>query len=176
MAKKLTLQDRIKAVQQYFRGLDIKETLFIVRIVYPSKWTAYNREDEVIKVAKAEGRNNEWYYYAETNEVDIEDIFDLIDDTIKTNEAVYQKIELMKVKMEELKDLFQSESLERLQTLEFVFNDSKRSKRKKQVKIEKPSQEAKESITEPLNEVSETSLPQGAMSITDLEELEEGWV
>lgn len=133
MAK--TLQDRIQKIQPYFRGIEVKETLFIVRVVYPNKWSAYNRSDDNIKAAKSDDTSeNEWFYYASVNDVDLGEMFDLVEDTIATNQELYQKIELMRVRMEELKDLFQNESLEKLKTLEFTFgkvtNKTKRKTRK----------------------------------------------
>lgn len=132
--RNVSLQDRIKEIKPYFKGIEIKENLFIVKINFPQGWNAYDREDGIIKAAKSDVAENEWFYYANVDEVDLNDIFDLIQDTIKNNEEIYQKIELMKIKMGELKELFQNESLEKLQTIKFVFETVKPkrvSKRKK---------------------------------------------
>lgn len=130
MAKKsiITLQDRIQSLQPYFLSIEVKESLYIVKVLLPNKWSAYNREDEVIKVVKSDTDKNTWFYYAEIKDVELNDIFDLIEETIATNESVTKKIALMKTKMEELKDLFQNESLERLETLEFMFKNVKKTK------------------------------------------------
>lgn len=144
MARKNNLQERITSLQDYFLSIEVKDSLYIVKVVFPHKWSAYNSDDEVIKVAKSETNRNEWFYYANITEVDLNDIFDLIEETIHTNESVTKKIELMRVKMEELKDLFQTETLERLETLEFIFNKPKqvkrpkRSYRKKTIAYEEP--------------------------------------
>lgn len=130
---KTSLQDRIRNLQPYFLGFEIKETLYIMRIALPSRWSAYNSEDNLIKVTKSD-TNNEWFYYADINEVDLNDIFDLVEDTILTNESVTKKIELMRQRMEELKELFQSETLERLETLQFVFDDTRKPSKRKYVR------------------------------------------
>lgn len=138
MAKKntVTMQDRIKNLQPYFLGIEIKENLYIMRIALPNKWSAYNSDDERIKATKSDTNKNEWFYYADVNEADLNEIFDLVEDTIRTNESVTKKIELMRVRMGELKELFQKESLERLMSLKFTFDEvkqPKRSYRKKQI-------------------------------------------
>ena len=168
----MTLQDRITSIQPYFRGIEIKETLFIVRILYPKKWTAYNREDEVIKVTKSDTNSNEWFYYANIDEIDLNEIFDLVEDTIHTNEALYMKIELMKKKMEELKNLFQEETLERLRTLEFTFTAKPKRKRKKQIQSI-TIQEAQEEQ----EQAEHDAVPQEVdhLQQEDLLQLEEGW-
>lgn len=99
----------------------------------------------------------------------------MIEEAIQTNETVYKKIKLMKQKMEELKDLFQEESLERLETLQFKLSDIKRSKRKSNKKVIKPSTDAKEAITEPLKEEIDSTSEVTIINASDIEKLEEGW-
>ena len=51
------------------------------------------------------------------------------------NENIRKKIELLKSKVEELKALFDTESLDRLETLEFVFNEPKKKKKCKKTEL-----------------------------------------
>ena len=180
--KKQTLQDRIKAIQDYFRGIEVKETLFILRVSLPYRWSAYNRDDEVIKVAKsdvpqANKTDAEWFYYADVNEVDLNEMFDLVEETIRTNEEVNQKIELMKVRMEELKDIFQNETLERLQTLEFTFAEPQKRKKKTKQKAKTEQAVTKKDIAEEVKteEPQETNTTSDIINIDELEELEKQW-
>lgn len=179
--KKQTLQDRIKKIQDYFRGIEIKETLFILRVSLPYRWSAYNRDDEVIKVAKSDvpqaNKNDaEWFYYADVNDVDLNEMFDLVEETIKTNEEVNQKIELMRVKMEELKEIFQNESLERLQTLEFTFSEStKRKKRQNKKKIERETVKVENNDNEESKPIEENNSSSDIISVGELEDLEKEW-
>lgn len=155
---KVTLQDRIKAIQGYFRGIEIKENLYIVKVEFPERWSAYPSEDGLINVARAETTYNDWFYYANVSEVELNDIFDLIDDTIVTNESINKKIELMKIKMEELKNLFQEETLERLLSLKFTFDEPKKRKksgRKKKNNTENNTKEDKTNTPEIEEEISE---------------------
>ena len=177
MAKKLTLQDKIQEIQPYFRGIEVKETLFILRVVYPNRWSAYNRDDEIIKVAKSDvnATENEWFYYASVNDIDLTEMFDLVKETVKTNEDMHHKIELMRTKMEELKELFQSEPLDKLQTLYFAFNETpkRKTKRKKQ-KIEVPQEQLEKHSQDEKAETNQSESQN--ISVDEIEEMEKGWV
>ena len=133
------LQERIKKIAQYFRGIEMRGGLYIVKVQYKDKWGAYpTANGTTIKVAKSEDEVDVWYYYAQAEEVDMELIFDLIDETIEMNESVRLKIELLKRKVEELKTLFDNEPLAKLERLEFTFapepKQKKKTNKKKQVK------------------------------------------
>ena len=80
--------------------------MFIVRVQYNSRWGTYPSEDDKIKVAKSEDTLGEWYYYANYDDVDIDDIIDLIEDTVRVNQNAVKKVELLSKKVEELKALF----------------------------------------------------------------------
>ena len=128
------LQDRIKRIAQYFKGIEMTGGLFIVKVQYKDKWAAYPTQDmETIKVTRSDEEPNVWFYYAQADTVDMEMIFDLIEETIEMNESVRLKIELLKQKVEELKILFDTESLNKLERLEFTFKPEivEKSKTKK---------------------------------------------
>lgn len=124
------LQDRISKISDYFKGIRVEGGLFIVNVEYRNGWKAFNSSDDSINVAQSDTNINEWFYYANMSEVTIDSIFDLIDETIIFNENIRRKIELLKVKVEELKVLFDEEPIEKLETLQFVFNTSKKKKKK----------------------------------------------
>lgn len=152
------LQERIKRIAQYFRGIEMTGGLFIVKVQYKDKWAAYPTQDkETIRVAKSDEEPNVWFYYAQADSIDMEMIFDLIDETIEMNESVRLKIELLKSKVEELKQLFDSEPLSKLERLEFTFAEEKKtkSKRKYNKKAKETNEEIKSSINAKYNELEE---------------------
>ena len=51
MKEKRTLQERMRDMAPYFRGIDMYNEALIVRVVYPNKWKAYNSSDCLIKSA-----------------------------------------------------------------------------------------------------------------------------
>ena len=82
-----------------------------------------------------------WFYYAQADTVDMEMIFDLIEETIEMNESVRLKIELLKSKVEELKVLFDTEPLNKLERLEFTFKPEIGEKSKSKRKYNKKKKE-----------------------------------
>ena len=163
------LQDRIKAINSYFVGIESYNDALIIRVRYPERWGVYNSNDDTIKVVKSEEAVNEYYYYGDVKDIDLDRIFDLIEETIQMNQDVIKKIELLKVKMNELKELFDTKTLDELNTLKFVTESPKATKGRKKYtkKVKTPQNEEKQpseaseevkSETTVINETVETSI------------------
>lgn len=134
------LQERINKISQYFRSMEMTNGIIIIKVQYNNKWGVYPSDDNKIKVAKSEDTPNEWFYYGNFNDITVDDIFDLIENTIEMNLSAAAKLELLNSKFEELKNLFATESLERLSTLKFVLSNKKSyRKNKKTVTTDEPS-------------------------------------
>lgn len=146
----MKLRDRINNNIEYDPSIEMTGGLNIVRVTYPDKWRVYANDDESIKVAQSETTANEWYYYANADVVDVEDIFDLIEHTVKFNKEVAKKIKLLNEKIEELKELFSETSLDELETLEFVMEKPKKKERRTYTKKkkEKVTEEKKNDLVE----------------------------
>ena len=108
--------------------MEITNGTLIVKVLFENKWGTYPSQDERVKVAPSQEVPNEWFYYADYSVVPMEEVFDLIDETIEMNRSAAMKIELLSAKFEELKLLFSKEPLERLQTLTFTMKDVVKSK------------------------------------------------
>ena len=154
MKEKRTLQERMTAISPYFRGIDMYNEALIVRVVYPNKWKVYNSSDGLIKAAPSENNENEIWYYANSKECDFDTIFDLIEETIKANNEIHLKLELLKAKIEELKGLFSQKSYEELTRMRFVFDMSakKDKPKRKYTKRKKDALEAQDEATDQLSE------------------------
>lgn len=134
------LQERINKISQYFRSMEMTNGIIIIKVQYNNKWGVYPSDDNKIKVAKSEDTPNEWFYYGNFNDITVDDVFDLIENTIEMNLSAAAKLELLNSKFEELKNLFATESLERLSTLKFVLSNKKSyRKNKKTVTTDEPS-------------------------------------
>lgn len=140
------LQDRIKSNAEYFRGMEIRNGIVIVKVLYKDRWGAYPSNDEKIKVAKSDEVPNEYFYYGDFPDISFDDVFDLIENTIEMNLNAIAKIELLNAKFEELKNIFATESLDKLKTLYFAFENVKPSKPKR--KYNKKKKENNENIIE----------------------------
>lgn len=145
---KKTLQERMESMRPYFKGIEMYNEALIVKVVFPNNWKAYNSQDGRIKVTPSENNPNESFYYANSENSSYDDIFDLIEETIKANQEIILKLELLKDKIEELKEAFSTHTYDELCSLSFSFKKGKR----KYVKTEKVPQNANKVPLEQSNE------------------------
>ena len=150
----LQVEDYISKIGEYFEGIERYNDALIVRVKLPERWGVYPSSDERIKVAPSEEVPNEYYYYGSSNDVNLEDIFQLILETIQMNKDVLLKIELLKEKVQELKDLFDTKPLDELKTLKFVTEQPKKAKAKR-----KYTKKKKVVDTEDKQPIDESSVP-----------------
>lgn len=123
-----TLQERMNDMKPYFRGIEMYNEAIMVKVAYPNKWKAYPSEDGRIKITPSDSDPSLTYYYADSKDTTYEEMFDLVEQTIKANQDIVLKLKLLRDKVEELKELFQNSAYEDLLNLQFVIN--KKSKRK----------------------------------------------
>lgn len=133
----LQIEEYIKELGDYFEGIERYNKALIVKVLFPNKWGVYPSEDERIKPAQSETNPNEYFYYADSNDVKLEEIFQLIIETKNMNESVVNKVQLLKTKIEELKDFFKDKTIEELETLKFVTTKPKKKRKKTTKKIDK---------------------------------------
>lgn len=155
----LQVEDYISKIGEYFEGIERYNDALIVRVKLPERWGVYPSSDERIKVAPSEEVPNEYYYYGSSNDVNLEDIFQLIIETIQMNKDVLLKIELLKEKVQELKELFDTKPLEELKTLKFVTEQPKKTKAKR-----KYTKKKKVAETEDKQPIDKSSVPSIAPS------------
>lgn len=130
------LQDRLDRIREFFQSIEQYDGKWVICVKYRPKWGAYPSEDGKIKAVPDEKTPDIWWYYGNNDKVDIDSIFDLIDETIQTNLDAVRKVELFKLKADELKRIFSDETIpfSKLQTLEFTFSEGEG---KKDVKAKK---------------------------------------
>jgi hypothetical protein len=149
------LQDEILKLGDYFRGIEYFNDALIVKVNFPPRWQVYPSIDGVIKPAKSETAQGEYFYYGDMNKVSLDDIFGLIKETIDANKDAESKIQLLNEKVNELKELFKREPYERLVRLKFIIEEEpkeKKPKRKytKKKKVEEENVETDSLTTEPV--------------------------
>ncbi len=157
-----TLQERMDDMKPYFRAIEVYNSALMVRVVFPSNWKVYPSANDTIKVTPSETNANEVIYYADSSKATYEDMFDLVEETIKSNQDIVLKLKLLKDKVEELKELFSKLTYEELSTLKFVTDKPKEVKPKrkytKKKKVEEKAPEVpkieseEENITEEIKE------------------------
>lgn len=110
---------------------------YMVTVTYGKKWAVQMPAETNSKVMCAKVREDGTYCYMTETSNGLEPVFGLIDSTIHYNEELEKKVELLKVKAEELKELFSSKSYDELLRLKFVIETPQElpaSKNKRQTK------------------------------------------
>ena len=132
-----TLQERMNDMKPYFRGIEMYNEAIMVKVAYPNKWKAYPSEDGKIKITPSDSDPNLTYYYADSKDTTYEEMFDLVEQTIKANQDIVLKLKLLRDKVEELKELFQNTPYDDLLNLQFVVGKKPKRKYVKKKKVEK---------------------------------------
>lgn len=149
------LQNKIKEMTPYFVRIEMVKDTTIITVRYKEKWNVYNSKDGRIKVAKSPQMANEYMYYAKTEEVELDDMFRMIEETIAINENAEKKVKLLMDKVQELKAIFEQEDYKTLESLTFKY----RKKKKKNLttkKEEEPVTENTDEETVKNNEITST--------------------
>ena len=132
-----TLQERMNDMKPYFRGIEMYNEAIMVKVAYPNKWKAYPSEDGRIKITPSDSDPNLTYYYADSKDTTYEEMFDLVEQTIKANQDIVLKLKLLRDKVEELKELFQNTPYDDLLNLQFVVGKKPKRKYVKKKTVEK---------------------------------------
>lgn len=125
------MQNRINSIKEYFVGFNIAENVAYVKVVFPETWSVTSNEilDSTFKVNSVSDNDGGIYFYSDMNE-GITNLFDAIDFTIEFNKDMERKSQLFLEKLEELKSLFSTLTLEELTTLEFITTKKNNNKEK----------------------------------------------
>jgi hypothetical protein len=123
------LQDEILKIGEYFNSIEHYGDGLIVKVTFPQKWITYPSDDGKVRVTEKDGSI---FYFGNINDgVKLEDIFALINNTIETNKSVALKIQMLKERVEELKQLFNDLPISDLENLKFVIEKPKKKETKK---------------------------------------------
>jgi hypothetical protein len=160
----MTLHERIEKIKPCFKGfnVDAKEGVSVLLAKFPVGWTV---PDAVSKSFNLQTETHpEGVYFVTEIENGIDELFDAVEYIIEYNQSIIEKSEILKEKINELKDLFVRESVERLKTLQFTFGSeavvSKESATtKKNTRTGKKTAEKKEKPeAAPVNEIPEAPI------------------
>ena len=136
-------------MKPYFRGIEMYNEALMVKVMYPNNWRAYPSDDGRIKVTPSDDKSsNVTFYYADSKDTTYDEMFDLVEQTIKANQDIILKLKLLKDKVEELKELFQNTSYDDLLNLKFVIDKPTKAKKKYVKKKVKVEEEIKQEVEE----------------------------
>lgn len=115
------IQKTLNALQPYVIGIRYLEGTALVDVVFTEGWVV-SEEPKIKKVKGDEGMN---YYmlFSEDPTIGLDELLASVEKTIKLNLEREKKHELLRLKVNELKELFKKTSLTKLNTLRFTFSD-----------------------------------------------------
>ena len=146
------LQDEIIKIGEYFRGIEYFNDALMVKVQFPFNWVVYPSENNLIKPAKSETLNGEYYYYGDMNSVTLDEIFNLIKETIDANKNAELKVQLLNNKIAELKELFSKTPYEKLVMLKYIFDEPVINKKPKRKYNRKKKEESEIKVEQQNNE------------------------
>lgn len=131
----MNIQERIKNISEYFIGMQMstEDNVVYVRTRFPDKWVISELLEDNFNVRGIQDKKNNTQFFFTNIENGFDVVFDAIDFTIQMNKSALERLELFKEKVEELKELFDSEEIEKLRRLEFTFKKAEKKQRKKKL-------------------------------------------
>ena len=127
----MTIQDNLKEFAPYNIDFKINNEWFVVGVEFSKKWQIIVPQNNLIEHIEKLDRH---YYCAPLSDVEVDEVFDCIRETISYNKDMERKIELFQEKINELQDLFSVLDYDELCTIEFK---TKKKKKKNKSEIQK---------------------------------------
>jgi len=115
------LQKALDALQPYVIGIRYLEGYPVVDVIFKEGWTL--PESEAIKKVKGDEGLNYYMLFSEKEGTGLDELLEYVDLVIKANVEREKKHELLKERVNELKELFKRTPLVKLKRLKFSFND-----------------------------------------------------
>lgn len=115
------IQERLNKLKPYVKGMRFVNTTSVVDVQLKENWVI--SESKTILVKKGKSEENYFMFYSEDESMGFDDILDHVEKIINLNIENEKKLELIKIKIEELKKHFETKSLDVLKTLKFQFDD-----------------------------------------------------
>jgi len=120
----MNIEKRIKSLQPYVIQMRFTNGVGIVDAVFKDGWKVPT--SKTIDAVKGEDKTVNYYmFYTEKEDLGLDDVLDYIEQVINMNVEREKKYELLKVKTEELKDVFRKNPLSKLQNMQFVLGGEK---------------------------------------------------
>jgi hypothetical protein len=115
------IQKTLDALQPYVVGIRYVEGVPVIDAVFKEGWAV--QPDQTIKTIKGDESLNYFMVYSDTPNIGVDELLGFVSKTIKMNQEREKKHELLKLMVEELKNIFKQNSLEKLTRLKFSFAD-----------------------------------------------------
>lgn len=115
------IQKTLDSLQPYVIGIRYLQGTPLVDCVFKEGWSV--PEDPIIKREKGDDSMNYYMLFSDSPKVGLDDLLGYVEKTIKMNLDREKKHDLLRMKVEELKNIFKNNSLAKLKNLKFTFSD-----------------------------------------------------
>lgn len=113
------IQKTLDSLQPYVIGIRYVEGTPVVDAVFKEGWSV--PADNNVKMAKGDETMNYYMLFSESPNIGLDDLLAYVDKVIKLNLEREKKHELLRVKVNELKEVFKKNTLTKLTRLKFTF-------------------------------------------------------
>lgn len=113
------IQETLDELQPYVIGIRYVEGVPVVDVVFKEGWAVPDETN--IKKVKGKEKINYYMLFSEVKGIGLDELLKFVQKTINLNIEREHKYELLTVKINELKEIFKQNSLEKLKTLNFSF-------------------------------------------------------
>lgn len=113
------IQKTLDSLQPYVIGIRYVEGTPVVDAVFKEGWSV--PADNNVKMAKGDESMNYYMLFSELPNIGLDDLLAYVDKVIKLNLDREKKHELLRVKVNELKEVFKKNTLAKLTRLKFTF-------------------------------------------------------
>lgn len=115
------IQKTLDSLQPYVIGIRYLEGTPLVDAVFKEGWTV--PEDPKVKKVKGNDEMNYFMLFSEIEEIGLDELLAYVKKTIDINVEREKKHDLLREKVNELKEVFKKNSLDKLKRLKFTFNE-----------------------------------------------------
>jgi hypothetical protein len=115
------IQQTLESLQPYVIGIRYLAGQPLVDVVFNDGWTVL--DDDKIKKVKGDESLNYYMLYSEIPGIGMDEILAFVDRIIKANLDREKKHDLLRLKVNELKEVFKRNSLDKLRNLKFTFSE-----------------------------------------------------
>lgn len=126
----MNIKERIKRIKEYFKEMQIvtvdNEQVIYVAVQFPHGWVIDESIEEKYNISIEKGNSPNIFYFATEIDNGEDKIFDAIEYNIIRMKDAIERAQLLKIKISELKDIFQNEknSLDNLRNLKFTWEEN----------------------------------------------------
>ena len=118
----MKIQENLDRFQPYLLGIRYVEGIPLLDVVLKEGWIIPDEKD-VNKIKGGDDSLNYYMIFSENKVKSLDELLEYVNDVIKLNQEREQKNQLLRVKVNELKEFFKVHSLAKLNKLKFTFGE-----------------------------------------------------